>query len=35
VVTGGCNPVALKKTIDGPNVVMAQQDVLAGLKYFQ
>lgn len=35
VVTGGCNPVALKKTIEGPNVVMAQQDVLAGLKYFQ
>jgi uncharacterized membrane protein len=35
VVTGGCNPSALKRTIDGPNVVIAQQDVLAGLKYFQ
>ncbi len=35
VVTGGCNPVTLKKKIDGPNVVIAQQDVLAGLKYFQ
>jgi uncharacterized membrane protein len=35
VVTGGCNPVALKKTIQGPNVVMAEQDVMAGLKYFQ
>lgn len=35
VVTGGCNPVALKKNIVGPNLVIAQSDVLAGLKYFQ
>jgi uncharacterized membrane protein len=35
VVTGGCNPVTLKKTIQGPNVVIAQQDVMAGLNYFQ
>lgn len=35
VVTGGCNPSALNRTIKGADVVIAQQDVMAGLKYFQ
>ena len=35
VVTGGCNPAGLRRTIQGPNVLISQQDVLAGLRYFQ
>jgi uncharacterized membrane protein len=35
VVTGGCNPSALKRSIEGGNVVITQQDVVAGLRYFQ
>ncbi len=34
-VTGGCNPSPLKRTIQGANVVISQQDVMSGLRYFQ
>lgn len=34
-VSGGCNPGPLRRTMQGSNVIIAQQDVLAGLKYFQ
>jgi uncharacterized membrane protein len=34
-VTGGCNPSALKRTVQGANVVISQQDVMSGLRYFQ
>jgi uncharacterized membrane protein len=32
---GGCNPHPLKRVIEGDKVVISQQDVIAGLKYFQ
>jgi uncharacterized membrane protein len=35
VVTGGCNPSALKRTVAGGKVVITVQDVLNGLHYFQ
>ena len=34
-VTGGCNPSALKRSVNGGKVVITVQDVLAGLHYFQ
>jgi len=34
-VSGGCNPHPLKRTVQDGNVIISQQDVLAGLKYFQ
>jgi uncharacterized membrane protein len=35
VVTGGCNPIALKKSADGNAITITQQDVLSGSKFFQ
>jgi uncharacterized membrane protein len=35
VVTGGCNPSALKRTMKDGNVIIAVQDVTTGLGYFQ
>lgn len=35
VLTGGCNPHPLKRTIKDGKVVISQDDVIAGLKYFQ
>ncbi len=32
---GGCNPGPLKRTIKDGNVIIAQQDVLSGLRYFK
>lgn len=34
-VKGGCNPAPLRRTVKGPNLVITQNDVLSGLKYFQ
>lgn len=34
-VRGGCNPHPLKRTMKDGNVIIAQQDVLSGLGYFQ
>ena len=34
-VTGGCNPSALKRTVKDGNVIINQQDLLVGAKYFQ
>jgi uncharacterized membrane protein len=34
-VTGGCNPGALKRTVQDGNVIITQQDVMSGLRYFQ
>lgn len=34
-VRGGCNPSPLKRTVKGDKIVITQQDVLSGLKYFQ
>ncbi len=34
-VTGGCNPSALKRALRDGRVLITQQDVLAGAKYFQ
>ena len=34
-VTGGCNPSALKRTVQGGNVVISQQELMSGLRYFQ
>ncbi len=34
-VTGGCNPAALKRTVQGGNVIISQQDVMSGLRFFQ
>ena len=34
-VTGGCNPSALKRTVKDGNVIISQQDLLVGAKYFQ
>jgi uncharacterized membrane protein len=35
VITGGCNPGALKRTLQGGAVMISQQDVMSGLRYFQ
>ncbi len=35
VVTGGCNPSALNRTIQGDKVVINLDDVMSGLRYFQ
>jgi uncharacterized membrane protein len=35
VVTGGCNPSALKRTTKDGQVIIAVQDVLEGQRYFQ
>ncbi len=35
MVTGGCNPAALKRTVQGGNVIISQQDVMSGLRFFQ
>ncbi len=34
-VTGGCNPSALKRTVQDGNVIIALKDVMSGLRYFQ
>ena len=34
-VTGGCNPSALKRTVKDGKVIINQQDLLVGEKYFQ
>lgn len=34
-VTGGCNPSALKRTVQDGKVIINQQDLLVGAKYFQ
>jgi uncharacterized membrane protein len=34
-VRGGCNPGPLKRTLKDGNVIITQQDVLSGLRYFQ
>ena len=34
-VTGGCNPSALKRAVKDGNVIINQQDLLVGAKYFQ
>jgi uncharacterized membrane protein len=35
VVTGGCNPSPLQRTIQGDKVVITLNDVTSGLRYFQ
>jgi len=35
VVTGGCNPSALNRTLKDGNVIITQQDVMSGLRFFQ
>jgi uncharacterized membrane protein len=35
VVTGGCNPSALNRTIKDGKVIITQQDVMSGLRFFQ
>lgn len=32
--TGGCNPIALDKTVEGPMVVLKAKDLEAGARYF-
>jgi uncharacterized membrane protein len=34
-VKGGCNPSPLKRTLQGGNLIVTQQDVLSGLRFFQ
>ncbi len=34
-VHGGCNPSGLPRAIKGGKVIISQQDVLQGLRYFQ
>jgi uncharacterized membrane protein len=34
-VRGGCNPSPLKRTVKGDKIIITQQDVVSGLKYFQ
>ena len=34
-VTGGCNPSALRRTVKDGKVLISQQDMLVGAKYFQ
>jgi uncharacterized membrane protein len=34
-VHGGCNPAGLPRTIQGDKVIISQQDVLQGLRFFQ
>lgn len=34
-VTGGCNPSPLKRTVKDGKVIINQQDLLVGAKYFQ
>jgi uncharacterized membrane protein len=35
LVTGGCNPSALKRTIKDGNIIITQEDVMSGLRFFQ
>lgn len=35
VVTGGCNPAALNRTVQGGNIIITQQDVMSGLRFFR
>ena len=35
VVTGGCNPIPLKRTVNGDNLVIAASSLQAGQQYFQ
>lgn len=35
ILTGGCNPSALNRTIKGDMVVISQQDVMTGLRFFK
>lgn len=34
-IHGGCNPAGLQRTIEGGKVIVSQQDVLQGLRFFQ
>lgn len=34
-VTGGCNPAALKRTVQDGKIIISQQDVMSGLRFFQ
>lgn len=34
-IKGGCNPSPLKRTIQGDKVIITQQDLMSGQKYFQ
>jgi len=34
-IRGGCNPVSLRRSIQGANLVISQQDLMSGLKYFK
>lgn len=34
-VKGGCNPSPLKRTIQGDRLIISQQDVLSGLRFFR
>ena len=35
VITGGCNPIPLKRTVSGSNLVIASSSLQAGQQYFQ
>jgi uncharacterized membrane protein len=35
VVTGGCNPIPLKRTVSGDNLVIAASSLQAGQQFFQ
>ncbi len=35
IITGGCNPSSLNRAIQGDKVVITQQDVLDGLRFFK
>jgi uncharacterized membrane protein len=34
-VHGGCNPAGLRRTLEGDKVIVSQQDLLQGLRFFQ
>jgi uncharacterized membrane protein len=34
-MSGGCNPAALKRTVQDGKVIITQQDVMSGLRFFQ
>ena len=34
VITGGCNPIPLKRTVKGGNLVLSTSDIEAGANYF-
>jgi uncharacterized membrane protein len=34
-IKGGCNPAPLRRTLNGPNLVISQRDLMSGLRFFQ